>query len=70
IGTGAGSFFPLCCWLWVAAVWAWVLTWRSSGQLSAAAYLSSLALAHHNAYFKAIKIQVLLSMVFKNRFSF
>ncbi|WP_460593405.1 hypothetical protein, partial [Giesbergeria sinuosa] len=43
-GTGAGSFFRLCCWLWVAAVWASVLTRRSSGQLSAAAYLSSLDL--------------------------
>ena len=31
----------------MAAVWAWVLTWRSSGQLSAAAYLSSLGFAEH-----------------------
>ena len=30
IGTGAGSFFRLCCWLWVAAVWAWVLTRQST----------------------------------------
>ncbi|WP_460537232.1 hypothetical protein [Giesbergeria giesbergeri] len=22
IGTGVGSFFQLCCWLWVTAVWA------------------------------------------------
>ena len=30
IGAGAGSFFRLRCWLWVAAVWAWVLTRQST----------------------------------------
>ena len=30
IGAGAGSFFRLCCWLWLAAVWAWVLTRQST----------------------------------------
>ena len=30
IGAGVSSFFQLCCWLWVAAVWAWVLTRQST----------------------------------------
>ena len=30
IGAGVSSFFRLCCWLWVAAVWAWVLTRQST----------------------------------------
>ena len=43
LGAGAGSFFRLCCWLWMPVAWAWVLTLRSSGRLPAAAYLDSLA---------------------------
>ena len=65
IGTGLGSLFRLCCWLWVAGVWAWVLTRRSSGRLPAAAYLGSLASAHGGVYSMHVKNSVLFAPVFQ-----
>ena len=50
-----------CCWVLLAGVWASVLTWRSSGQLLAAAYLGALA---------PLKPSFIWLMLFQTAFNF